>query len=69
MVSIFQERLSQSPTPLAVMKTTLVRDTLLAEGLERLRDACCRPRWHVPVADLKERFLEPDLVVSSAGLG
>ena len=61
--------MSQSPTPLAVMKMTLVRDTLLAEGLERLRDACCRPRWHVPVADLKERFLEPDLVVSSAGLG
>ena len=35
-VSIFQAKPSQSPTPLAVMSIALVRDTLLAAGLERL---------------------------------
>jgi hypothetical protein len=68
-VSIFQVGQSQSPTPLAVMTMALVRDTLLAAGLERLRDACCRPPWRVPVADLKERFSAPDLVAAPAGAG
>ena len=51
------------------MTMALVRDTLMAAGLERLRDACCRPRWLVPVADLKELFSTPDLAVASAGSG
>lgn len=68
-VSLFQAVQSQSPTPLAVMTMALVRDTLMAAGLERLRDACCRPRWLVPVADLKELFSTPDLAVASAGSG
>ncbi len=68
-VSTFQAELSRTPTPLAVMTMALVRDTLLAAGLERLRDACCRPRWTVPIADLKERFLAPDAAVASAGSG
>ena len=68
-VSIFQAELSQSPTPIAVMTMALLRDTLLATGLERLRDACCRPRWRVPVADLRERFSTPDVEVAPAGLG
>jgi hypothetical protein len=66
----FQAVQSQSPTPLAVMTILLVCNTLLAAGLGRLRDACCRPRWHVPVADLKELlFSTPNLEVASAGSG
>ena len=55
-VSTFQAELSHAPAQLAVMTMALVRDTLLAAGAERLRDACCRPRWTVPIADLKERL-------------
>ena len=58
-VSIFQAEQSQSSTPLAVMSMALVRDTLMAAGLERLRDACCRPRWCVPVADSEGAVLCP----------
>ena len=36
-VSIFQAEQSQSPTPLAVLTMALVRDTLMAAGLESLR--------------------------------
>ena len=36
MVSIFQVELSHTPTPLAVLTMALVRDTLLAAGLEQL---------------------------------
>ena len=68
-VGIFQAELSQSPTPIAVMTMALLRDSLLAAGLERLRDACCRPCWRVPVADLREWFSTPDVEVASAGLG
>ncbi len=39
-VSTFQAELSHTPTPLAVMTVALVRDTLLAAGLEtRMRAA------------------------------
>ena len=65
-VGIFRAEQSQSPTPLAVMTIALVRDTLLAAGLDKLRDACCRPRWRVPMADLKEWFLTPDSAVGSS---
>ena len=67
-VSIFQAEQSHTPTPLAVMTMALVRDTLLAAGLERLREACSRPRWTVPIADLKERFSAP-VPAASAGSG
>ncbi len=67
MVSIFQVELLHNPTPLAVMTMALVRDTLLAAGLEQLRDACRRPRWTVPIADLKKRFSLPDSAIASAG--
>ncbi len=40
----------------------------VAAGLEQLRDACCRPRWTVPIADLKE-VLGTDSAVASAGSG
>ena len=68
-VSIFQVELSHTPTPLAVLTMALVRDTLLAAGLEQLRDACRRPRWTVPVADLKELFSISDSAIASAGSG
>ena len=66
-VSIFQAEQSQCPTPLAVLTMALVRDALMTAGLERLRDACCRPRWRVSVADLKQRFSAPDLAAASVG--
>jgi hypothetical protein len=66
-VSSFQVELSHTPTPLAVLTMALVRDTLLAAGLEQLRDACRRPRWTVPIADLKERFSISDSAIASAG--
>ena len=68
-VSTFQAELSHAPAQLAVMTMALVRDTLLAAGVERLRDACCRPRWTVPIADLKERFSVPDSAAASPGPG
>ena len=68
-VSTFQAELSHAPAQLAVMTMALVRDTLLAAGVERLRDACCIPRWTVPIADLKERFSVPDSAAASPGPG
>jgi hypothetical protein len=66
--SIFQVELSHTPTPLAVLTIALVHDTLLVVGLEQLWDACCRPRWTVTTADLKERFSVQDSAVASDGL-
>ena len=48
-VGIFRAEQSQSPTPLAVMTIALVRDTLLAAGLDQLCNACCR-QWGAPRA-------------------
>jgi hypothetical protein len=35
-----------------VLGVTFVRDCLLANGVETLRDVYCRPMWQVPQADL-----------------
>jgi hypothetical protein len=69
LVRIFQVELSHTPTPLAVLTMALVRYTLLAAGLKQLRDACRRPCWIVPIADLKEQFSVPDSAIASAGSG
>ena len=58
-VNVFEAEVSQSPTSLAVTTMVMVCYMLLAAGLDQLRDACCKPRWRVTVADLYERFLTP----------
>jgi hypothetical protein len=51
------------------MTMALVRDTLLAAGLQQLRDTCSRPGWTVPIADLKKRFSVSDSAVAFDGSG
>jgi hypothetical protein len=46
-VCIFRQVPSLAATKLAVMLLSLIRDALLENGLDALRQACHRPKWRI----------------------